>query len=79
MRVGDPVLELSHVPLAAVGFVLDGYRAEAPALLGDRPEARIIWDKIASLLSDLRKPGWRRVELTALRRYVLDTETQGRS
>jgi aminoglycoside phosphotransferase (APT) family kinase protein len=76
---GDPVLELWQVPLAAVGLVLDGYRAEAPALLGDRPEARIIWDKIASLLSGLRKPGWRGVEFTALRRYVLDTEKQWRS
>jgi len=76
---GDPVLEVSEVPLAAVGFVLEGYRAEAPALLGDRPEARIIWDKIASLLDGFRKPGWHAAEFDALRRYVLDTGKQWRS
>ena len=70
---GDPVLELSEVPLAAVGFVLDGYRAEAPALLGDRPEARIIWDKIASLLDGLSKPGGPGVEFAELREYVRKT------
>jgi aminoglycoside phosphotransferase (APT) family kinase protein len=76
---GDPVLELSQVPLAAVGFVLDGYRAESPALLGDRPQARIIWDKIASLLDGLWTTEWRRVEFTELQRYVRDTAVDWRS
>jgi aminoglycoside phosphotransferase (APT) family kinase protein len=73
---GDPVLELSQVPLAAVAPVLDGYRAESPALLGDRPQARIMWDKIASLLDGLWKSGWRRVEFTELKDYVRDTRDE---
>lgn len=67
---GDPILELGQVPLAAVPFVLEGYRAEAPALLGDAPEARIVWDKLACVLEDLEEDLSRRLELEELRRFV---------
>jgi aminoglycoside phosphotransferase (APT) family kinase protein len=43
---GDPVLEFAQVPLAAVPFVMTGYESEAVDLLGDLPEARVIWDKL---------------------------------
>ena len=43
---GDPALEFAQVPLAAVPFVMTGYESEAVDLLGDPPEARVIWDKL---------------------------------
>jgi hypothetical protein len=48
---GDPVLELAQIPLAAVPFVMTTYELEAPELLGDRPEAKVIWDKLAYALT----------------------------
>jgi aminoglycoside phosphotransferase (APT) family kinase protein len=65
---GDPVLELAQVPLAAMPFVLEGYRAEAPTLLGDRAGARIIWDKLAHLLDVLEEYPSRPAPLEELRR-----------
>jgi aminoglycoside phosphotransferase (APT) family kinase protein len=50
---GDPVLELAQVPCAATPWVLDGYQSEAATLLGDYPEVRIIWDKLAYALDAL--------------------------
>jgi aminoglycoside phosphotransferase (APT) family kinase protein len=67
---GDPVLELAQVSSAAVPFVLEGYRSEAPALLGDAPEARITWDKLAQVVEELEaNPSWR-LTLDRLRRFV---------
>jgi aminoglycoside phosphotransferase (APT) family kinase protein len=70
---GDPVLEFAQVPLAAVPFVLEGYRDVAPALLGERPEARILWDQLTSMLEDLEHgvPRHRPDELRQFARDVL--------
>jgi aminoglycoside phosphotransferase (APT) family kinase protein len=43
---GDPTLEFAQVPLAAVPWVMAGYESEAPGLLGECPEAQVIWDKL---------------------------------
>jgi aminoglycoside phosphotransferase (APT) family kinase protein len=43
---GDPVIELVGVPMAAVPTLLEAYESEARDLLGDRPEARVLWDKL---------------------------------
>ena len=43
---GDPALEFAQVPLAALPFVMTGYESEAVDVLGDLPEARVIWDKL---------------------------------
>ncbi|MGH7464528.1 MAG: aminoglycoside phosphotransferase family protein [Longimicrobiales bacterium] len=75
---GDPVLELAQVPVTAVPLVLEGYRSEAPALLGERPEARIIWDQLASWMEDLEQ-GSSRHDLDEIRQFVRATEGQWRT
>ena len=76
---GDPVLEWAQIPCAAVPLVLDGYRAEAPALLGDAPEARIIWDKLGYLLSDLAEDSSRPVALDEIRHLVRHSAWRSRA
>jgi aminoglycoside phosphotransferase (APT) family kinase protein len=70
---GDPVLEFAQVPLSAMPFVLEGYRAEAATLLDDRAGARVIWDKLAHLLEVLEDPPSRPAPLEELRRYIRAT------
>jgi aminoglycoside phosphotransferase (APT) family kinase protein len=50
---GDPALELAQVPCAAIPALVDGYESEARDLLGDRPEPRILWDKLDYALREL--------------------------
>jgi aminoglycoside phosphotransferase (APT) family kinase protein len=64
---GDPALEFAQIPLAAVPSVMTGYELEAPGLLGDLPEARIIWDKLDYALHAL--PG-NRQRMDELRRFI---------
>jgi hypothetical protein len=61
------VLELAQIPLAAVPFVMTTYELEAPDLLGERPEARVVWDELAYALTAL--PDDRR-RLDELLRFV---------
>ena len=72
---GDPTLEFAQIPLAAVPCVLTGYESDAPGLLGDLPEARIIWDKLDYALHAL--PGDRRM-LDELRRFVRTADDRWR-
>ena len=64
---GDPALEFAEIPLRFVPFVLSAYQSHAQGLLGDLPEARILWDKLNyalhALPEDLRL-------LDELRRFV---------
>jgi aminoglycoside phosphotransferase (APT) family kinase protein len=53
---GDPTLDLGYVPLEALDAALAAYEAEAPGLLGDAPEARLLWDRIARVASGLDRP-----------------------
>jgi aminoglycoside phosphotransferase (APT) family kinase protein len=64
---GDPALEFAQIPLAAVPSVMTGYESHAPGLLGELPEARILWDKLYYALHAL--PGDRKL-LDQLRRFV---------
>jgi hypothetical protein len=50
---GDPALEFAQIPILAVPFVLTGYKTQAPALLGDAPGPRIVWDKLGLALEAL--------------------------
>jgi aminoglycoside phosphotransferase (APT) family kinase protein len=50
---GDPTLDFARIPLAAVPAALAVYERAAPGLLGERPEARILWDKLHHALDDL--------------------------
>lgn len=72
---GDPALEFAKIPLAAVPSVMTGYESDAPGLLGDLPEARIIWDKLDYALHAL--PGDRRL-LDELRRFVRTADDRWR-
>lgn len=65
---GDPALEFGQAPMAAIPYLLEGYRDVAPELLGDAPEARIVWDQIVSLLDDWVARPERRSDLARLRR-----------
>jgi aminoglycoside phosphotransferase (APT) family kinase protein len=64
---GDPTLELAQVPLVAAPVLLASYEARAADLLGDRPEARALWDRLEYALEEL--PGDRRL-LAELRAFV---------
>lgn len=75
---GDPVLELAQVPIAAVPFVLEGYRRVAPVLLGDAPEARIIWDQVASMIEHAER-GWSADPLDGLREFVRTSAARWRA
>jgi aminoglycoside phosphotransferase (APT) family kinase protein len=72
---GDPVLELAQIPLAAVPFVMTTYELEAPELLGDRPEAKVIWDKLAYALT--ASPDDRRL-LDELLRFIQTADDRWR-
>lgn len=50
---GDPTLDFARIPLAAIPAALAVYERDAPGLLGERPEARILWDKLHHALDDL--------------------------
>jgi aminoglycoside phosphotransferase (APT) family kinase protein len=71
---GDPVLEFTQIPLSCVGFVMDGYGTESPAPLGDAPEARIIWDKLAGFLEDFEDGRASENAMDELRVFVQATE-----
>jgi aminoglycoside phosphotransferase (APT) family kinase protein len=72
---GDPALELAQVPLDATPAVLIGYQSEAPELLGDRPEARIIWDKLDYALNEVEDDP-RHLDL--LRQWLLTADDRWR-
>jgi hypothetical protein len=72
---GDPALEFFQIPLAAVPSVMTGYESDGPGLLGDLPEARIIWDKLDYARHAL--PGDRRL-LDELRRFVRTADDRWR-
>jgi aminoglycoside phosphotransferase (APT) family kinase protein len=72
---GDPALEFAQAPLDATPAVLSGYQSEAPELLGDRPEARIIWDKLDYALNEVEDHPR---QLDLLRRWCLDADGRWR-
>lgn len=49
---GDPALDFAAVPFDDRQSALAGYEAEAPALLGRDPEARIAWINSSGFLRD---------------------------
>lgn len=51
---GDPVLEFAMVPTEAIPYVLDGYESAGTGLLGNAPEARIVWDKLFIAMDKIR-------------------------
>jgi aminoglycoside phosphotransferase (APT) family kinase protein len=71
---GDPALEFAQMPLAGVPDALAGYEAEAPGQLGERAEARIIWDKLEKVIDEW--PDDR--QLNELRRFVRDGDRRWR-
>jgi aminoglycoside phosphotransferase (APT) family kinase protein len=50
---GDPSLDFAAIPFSAIQSALEGYEAEAPGLLGPRPEARVAWNKLLDTVDDL--------------------------
>ena len=72
---GDPTVEFAQVPLVAVPYVLAGYRELAPELLGDAPEARIVWDKVGHGLEAMEEGSCRAFPLDDLRQF-LDSDGQ---
>lgn len=48
---GDPTFDFFRIPLSAIPVVLDGYREEAPDLLGSTLKERFIWDKLERAMS----------------------------
>jgi aminoglycoside phosphotransferase (APT) family kinase protein len=75
---GDPALELSEVPIRAVGYVLHGYRQNAGLLLGEAPEARILADQLWCGLEDLRDRGRLSRDLGELRQFVAEHQHRWR-
>jgi aminoglycoside phosphotransferase (APT) family kinase protein len=67
---GDPALDFGEMPLAAIPFVLEGYRGVAPALLGDAPEARILAQQLWCGLEDRRDRGRMSRDVSDLRAFV---------
>jgi len=67
---GDPVLELSEVPIRAIPYVLDGYRDAAASLLGEAPEARVLAGQLWCALEDLRDRGRFSRDIGELRQFV---------
>ena len=75
---GDPALELAEVPVRAIPYVLAGYRAEAPSLLGEAPEARILADQLFCGLEDLHDRGRFSRDIGELRQFVVQHQHRWR-
>jgi aminoglycoside phosphotransferase (APT) family kinase protein len=67
---GDPVLEFTQVPFAAIPLIVDGYREVAPTLLGQSPEVRIVWDKLCVTLEKIAEDSTYQIPLDQLKSFV---------
>ncbi len=67
---GDPTIEFAQIPLSAIPYVMAGYRDVAPGLLGDAPEARIVWDKLDYAMEGLAEDPSAAFPLDELRRFL---------
>lgn len=67
---GDPAMDFAAIPLESVECALEGYRDEAPGVLGAFPEARFIWDRLVDVLDDLWDIPDRASEVRAMRELL---------
>ena len=67
---GDPTLDFAAIPLAWIPVALQGYESESPGLLGDCPEARFVWDKLAGGLEDIRDTPGQALAVESLRQFL---------
>ena len=72
---GDPALDFSFMPLAALPVALAAYESEAPDYLGPSPEPRILWSRLEYALEELPR-GAR--PLDDLREFLLTTPPRWR-
>ena len=73
---GDPTSDFYGIPLDAVPLVMEGYGSEAPGLLGDSPEVRIVWDKLNGAMEECRDHPPRPLPLGQFRAFALSGNRQ---
>lgn len=67
---GDPTLDFAAMPFDAMRFALEGYKTEAPGLLGALPEPRLAWNKLLHALDDLWDSPGTPLEPEVFRRFA---------
>ena len=70
---GDPMLDFSAVPLAAVPPMLAGYRDETETL-DEFAEARIVWDRIRAAIRSVESNARHHLQLEELARFMGSTQ-----
>jgi len=67
---GDAALDFASVPLAWISAALDGYGRDNRPRLGERPEARFIWDRLLNAVDDRVEDAEMPIPLREYRRFL---------